>query len=251
LLKPISAERLAEAIARVRRRGPGQPATPPMSALRPPPGERGPAQRVLVRDGTKVHVIDVDDLDFVKGTRSRLRMGAELPRHEMLRLALMSSENRAAYALCRSYPRGLTACVRAMNAKAAELGMKTAYFVEPTGLSKLNVASPCDLAKLVLAAGEIPTIGKYSTAVEHTVHVGRQALQFRNTNSLVEKPDWQVGVQKTGYISEAGRCLVMQTVIDGRQVVIVLLNSFGKLTRIADAKRIRTWLETQHKTKAV
>jgi D-alanyl-D-alanine endopeptidase (penicillin-binding protein 7) len=195
--------------------------------------------------------ITAADVRGTAGSGSRLWPGARLSRNDLLRLALMSSENRAAYALCRSYPKGLTACVRAMNAKAAELGMKTAHFVEPTGLSKLNVASPCDLAKLVLAAGEIPTIARYSTAVEHTVHVGRQALQFRNTNSLVEKPDWQVGVQKTGYISEAGRCLVMQTVIDGRQVVIVLLNSFGKLTRIADAKRIRTWLEAQHKTKAV
>jgi D-alanyl-D-alanine endopeptidase (penicillin-binding protein 7) len=195
--------------------------------------------------------ITAADVRGTAGSGSRLWPGARLSRNDLLRLALMSSENRAAHAHCRTYPKGLTACVRAMNAKAAQLGMKTAHFVEPTGLSKLNVASPCDLAKLVLAAGEIPTIGEYSTDAEHTVYVGRQALQFRNTNSLVEKPDWQVGVQKTGYISEAGRCLVMQAVIDGRQVVIVLLNSFGKLTRIADAKRIRTWLETQHKTKAV
>jgi D-alanyl-D-alanine endopeptidase (penicillin-binding protein 7) len=187
------------------------------------------------------------DVRGTAGSGSRLWQGARMTRADLLRLALMSSENRAAHALCRAYPGGLTACVRAMNTKAAELGMKTAHFIEPTGLSKLNVASPRDLARLVLAAGEVPTIGEYSTDPEHTVYVGRQALQFRNTNSLVEKPDWQVGVQKTGYISEAGRCLVMQTVIDGRQVVIVLLNSFGRLTRIADAKRIRTWLEAQHK----
>jgi D-alanyl-D-alanine endopeptidase (penicillin-binding protein 7) len=189
------------------------------------------------------------DVRGTAGSGSRLWQGARLTRADLLRLALMSSENRAAHVLCRAYPQGLTACVRAMNAKAAELGMKTAHFVEPTGLSKLNVASPRDLARLVLAAGAVPTIAEYSTDPEHTVYVGRQALQFRNTNSLVDKPEWVVGVQKTGYISEAGRCLVMQTVIDGRQVVIVLLNSFGKLTRIADAKRIRTWLESQHKAR--
>ena len=191
--------------------------------------------------------ITAADVLGTAGSGSRLAQGARLSRADLLRLALMSSENRAAYALCRTYPKGLTACVHAMNVKAAQLGMKAAHFVEPTGLSKLNVASPCDLAKLVLAAGSEPTIREYSTDAAHTVNVGRYALQFRNTNSLVEKPDWQVDVQKTGYISEAGRCLVMQTVIDGRQVVIVLLNSFGKLTRIADAKRIRTWLEAQHK----
>ncbi len=191
--------------------------------------------------------ITTADVRGTAGSGSRLAQGARLSRADLLHLALMSSENRATYALCRTYPKGLTACVRAMNVKAAQLGMKTAHFVEPTGLSKLNVASPCDLAKLVLAAGSEPTIREYSTDAEHTVNVGRYALQFRNTNSLVDKPDWQVDVQKTGYISEAGRCLVMQTVIDGRQVVIVLLNSFGKLTRIADAKRIRTWLEAQHK----
>ena len=193
--------------------------------------------------------ITAADVRGTAGSGSRLWQGARMTRADLLRLALMSSENRATHALCRAYPKGLTACVRAMNAKAAELGMKTAHFIEPTGLSKLNVASPRDLAKLVLAAGAIPIIGEYSTDPEHTVYVGRHALQFRNTNSLVEKPDWVVGVQKTGYISEAGRCLVMQTVIDGRQVVIVLLNSFGRLTRIADAKRIRTWLEAQHKAR--
>jgi D-alanyl-D-alanine endopeptidase (penicillin-binding protein 7) len=196
--------------------------------------------------GEKV-TITAADVRGTAGSGSRLAQGARLSRADLLRLALMSSENRATHALCRTYPKGLTACVRAMNVKAAQLGMKSAHFVEPTGLSKLNVASPCDLAKLVLAAGSEPTIREYSTDAEHTVNVGRYALQFRNTNSLVEKPDWQVDVQKTGYISEAGRCLVMQTVIDGRQVVIVLLNSFGKLTRIADAKRIRSWLESQHK----
>ena len=182
------------------------------------------------------------------GSGSRLAQGARLSREDLLRLALMSSENRAAHALCRAYPEGLAACLRAMNAKAAELGMKTARFVEPTGLSKLNVASPRDLAKLVLASGAEPLIREYSTAPSHTVHLGPHAVQFRSTNVLVEREGWQVEVQKTGYISEAGRCLVMQTVIEGRHVVIVLLNSVGRLTRIADVKRIRTWLETLHRT---
>jgi D-alanyl-D-alanine endopeptidase (penicillin-binding protein 7) len=192
-------------------------------------------------------VITADDVRGTAGSGSRLWQGARLSRADLLHLALMSSENRAAHALCRNYPKGLAACVRAMNAKAAQLGMKSAHFVEPTGLSKLNVASPCDLAELVLASSSNPTIREYSTDADHTVVVGRQTLLFRNTNSLVDKPDWQVNIQKTGYISEAGRCLVMQAVIDGREVVIVLLNSFGKYTRFADARRIRTWLEALHK----
>jgi D-alanyl-D-alanine endopeptidase (penicillin-binding protein 7) len=122
--------------------------------------------------------------------------------------------------------------------------MSTAYFADPTGLSSRNVASPEDLAKLVLAAGENPTIRDYSTDADHTVYVNRQRLDYRNTNRLVGNPAWEVNVQKTGYTSQAGRCLVMQAVIDGRQVVIVLLNSWGTLTRIADAKRIRTWMES-------
>jgi D-alanyl-D-alanine endopeptidase (penicillin-binding protein 7) len=192
--------------------------------------------------------ITAADVHGTAGSGSRLFQGARLTRADLLHLALMSSENRAAHALCRNYPKGMAACVRAMNAKAANLGMTSAHFVEPTGLSKLNVASPRDLAKLVLAASGNPTIRQYSTDAEQTVAVGRGSLQFRNTNSLVDKPDWQVNLQKTGYISEAGRCLVMQAVIDGREVVIVLLNSFGKYTRIADAKRIRTWLESQQAT---
>ena len=147
--------------------------------------------------------------------------------------------------MCRNYPDGLPACVQAMNDKAAELEMTTTRFVEPTGLSSSNVASPEDLAKLVLAAAANPIIRDFSTDDSHTVYLGRQALEYRNTNRLVENPAWDVGVQKTGYISKAGRCLVMQTVVDDRPVVIVLLNSLGRLTRIADAMRIRTWLESQ------
>jgi D-alanyl-D-alanine endopeptidase (penicillin-binding protein 7) len=156
----------------------------------------------------------------------------------------MSSENRAAHALCRAYPGGQRACVSAMNAKAMALGMRTARFVEPTGLSSENVSSPADLAKLVRAAAGNVTIREFSTDPDHTVQVGGRAVEFRSTNSLVRKPDWDVTVQKTGYIAEAGRCLVMQTVIHGRDVVIVLLNSWGRLTRIGDANRVRDWLES-------
>ncbi len=194
--------------------------------------------------------ITSEDVLGTVGGGSRLAPGAELSRGDLLHLALMSSENRAAHAVCRRYPGGLSACVQAMNEKAAALGMTTARFVEPTGLSSLNVASPEDLAKLVLAAAGNPTIRDYSTDAAHAVYVNRRQLEFRNTNLLVQNPGWQVNVQKTGYISEAGRCLVMQTVIDGRQVVIVLLNSWGKLTRIADAKRIRTWMESGRRTAA-
>jgi len=194
--------------------------------------------------------ITSDDVRGTAGGGSRLAPGARLSRGDLLRLALMSSENRAAHALCRRYPEGMPACVKAMNRKAAALGMTTARFVEPTGLSSRNVASPEDLAKLVLAAAENPTIRDYSTDAGHTVYVKRQRLEYRNTNLLVQNPAWQVNVQKTGYIPEAGRCLVMQTVIDGRRVVIVLLNSWGKLTRIADAKRVRTWMESKRRVAA-
>jgi serine-type D-Ala-D-Ala endopeptidase (penicillin-binding protein 7) len=195
--------------------------------------------------------ITADDVRGTAGSGSRLAAGHRLSRQDLLHLALMSSENRAAYALCRSYPRGLRACVEAMNKKAAALGMSTAHFVEPTGLSSRNVASPEDLAKLVLAAAGNRTISEYSTSARHTVTIGRHLLEFRNTNLLVANPAWQVDVQKTGYIQEAGRCLVMQAVIDGRPIVMVLLNSYGKYTRIADAKRVRTWLESRSRVAAL
>jgi D-alanyl-D-alanine endopeptidase (penicillin-binding protein 7) len=191
--------------------------------------------------------IKSDDIRGTAGAGSRLGQGTRLSRADMMHLALMSSENRAAHALCREYPQGKAACIRAMNSKAAALGMTTAHFKDPTGLSSQNVASPEDLAKLVLAAARNSTIRAYSTDTDHTVRVHRQNLEFRNTNRLVNSPDWQVNVQKTGYISEAGRCLVMQTVIDDHEVVIVLLNSWGTLTRIADAKRIRSWMESQRR----
>ena len=195
--------------------------------------------------------ITAADVQGTAGSRSRLAPGFRLSRDDLLRLALMSSENRAAHALCRNYPDGLAACVRAMNEKAVALGMTTTRFVEPTGLSSRNVASPEDLAKLVLATAANSTIRDYSTAVGHTVYANRQRLEYHSTNQLVANPAWRVNVQKTGYISEAGRCLVMQAVIDGRPVVIVLLNSLGRLTRIADAVRVRSWLESRHRVASI
>ncbi len=178
------------------------------------------------------------------GVASRLAVGTRLTRRELLRLALMSSENRAAQALCRSYTGGEAACLEAMNARAQALGMTHAHFEDATGLSERNVASPNDLAKLVMAANREELIREFSTTPEYAVRVGRQLLQFHNTDPLVHDPDWQVSVQKTGHIAAAGQCLVLQALIDGRNVVIVLLNSLGKYTRVADARRIRKWLAT-------
>jgi serine-type D-Ala-D-Ala endopeptidase (penicillin-binding protein 7) len=187
--------------------------------------------------------ITTDDRSSGKGAFSRLLPGTHLSRGDLMHLALMASENRAAHALGRNYPGGVAACVAAMNAKARELGMINAHFVEPTGLSDENVASPEDLSKLVVAVAKVPAIREYSTDSGYTVRIGRRMVSFRNTDSLVRRPDWNIVVQKTGYISEAGRCLVMQTVIENRTVVIVLLNSFGKRTRVADARRVRRWME--------
>jgi D-alanyl-D-alanine endopeptidase (penicillin-binding protein 7) len=183
------------------------------------------------------------DRRLERSSASRLAVGNQLSRGDLLHLALMSSENRAAHAVARAYPGGLPACVRAMNLKARELGMKTARFTDPTGLSSGNVSSAADLAKLVGAAAADPTIRTFTTQASHTVAIGRQLLEFRNTNSLVKNADWDIMVQKTGYTSDAGQCLVMKAVIHERPVLIVLLNSFGKYTRVADARRIRKWME--------
>lgn len=180
-----------------------------------------------------------------KGSFSRLAVGTKLSREDLLHLALMASENRAARAVGRSYPGGEPAFVKAMNAKAKALGMTQTHFDDPSGLSTENVSSARDLAKLVMAASRNPTIREFSTSPSHTVKVGRSMLEFRNTNSLVRNPGWDITVQKTGFINEAGECLVMQTTIGERPVVMVLLNSFGKYTRVADAKRIRQWMESQ------
>ena len=187
--------------------------------------------------------LTVADRRLERSSASRLAVGNKLSRADLLHLALMSSENRAAHAVARAYPGGLPACVKAMNAKARALGMKSAHFTDPTGLSSGNVSDAADLAKLVAAAAANPTIRSYSISASHTVAVGRHLLEFRNTNSLVKKADWDVVLQKTGYTSDAGQCLVMKTVIRERPVLIVLLNSFGKYTRVADARRIRKWME--------
>ena len=195
-----------------------------------------------------------DDRFVGKGAGSRLLPGTQLSRGDLMHLALMASENRAAHALGRNYPGGTAACVLAMNAKARELGMTNARFVEPTGLSDENVASPEDLSKLVMAAAKVAEIREFSTDGDYTIEVGRHLVHYHNTDSLVSRPDWNIVVQKTGYIHEAGRCLVMQTVIDDRPVVIVLLNSFGKRTRVADARRVRRWVEATmvaHATAAI
>jgi len=183
------------------------------------------------------------DRDFPKGGVSRLTVGATLTRGDLMHLALMSSENRAAHALGNNYPGGMPAMVAAMNAKAAELGMASSHFVDPTGLSSQNVASPEDLTKLVIAASHNPSIREYSTDTHYAVKVRRHMVEFRNTDNLVANPTWNIIVQKTGYLAEAGKCLVMAAVIEGRSVVIVLLDSLGKYTRVADAKRIKTWME--------
>jgi D-alanyl-D-alanine endopeptidase (penicillin-binding protein 7) len=183
------------------------------------------------------------DRDFPKGGFSRLTVGTTLTRGDLMHLALMSSENRAAHALGNNYPGGMPAMVAAMNAKAAELGMASSHFVDPTGLSSQNVASPEDLTKLVIAASHNPSIREYSTDSHYAVKVRRHMVEFRNTDNLVANPTWNIIVQKTGYIAEAGKCLVMAAVIEGRSVVIVLLDSLGKYTRVADAKRIKTWME--------
>jgi len=187
--------------------------------------------------------ITQDDVDTEKGSRSRLKVGTSLTRGEMLHLALMSSENRAANALGRTYPGGMAVFVSLMNAKAKLLGMSDTRYVEPTGLSSRNQSSAQDLASLVVAAHSDPLLREMSTSAGYQVAVGNRTLQFNNTNGLIKNPDWDIGLQKTGYISEAGRCLVMQTRIAGRKLIMVFLDSAGKLSRLGDAERVRRWVE--------
>ena len=184
------------------------------------------------------------DVDTEKGSRSRLKVGAELSRGELLHLALMSSENRAAHALGRSYPGGLQAFIGQMNAKAKMLGMNDTSYAEPTGLSSKNQSSARDLATLVNVAHGDPTLRELSTSPSYQVEVGNRTLQYNNTNRLVKSPAWDIGLQKTGYISEAGQCLVMQAKVSGRKLIMVFLDSAGKLSRIADAERVRRWVES-------
>ena len=185
-----------------------------------------------------------EDVDTEKGSRSRLRVGTQLARGEMLHLALMASENRAAHALGRHYPGGSAAFVAAMNRKALQLGMSDTHYVEPTGLSSQNQSSARDLATLVKAAYSHPIIRELSTSPEYSVEVGARQVQFHNTNRLVSNPEWEIGLQKTGYISEAGRCLVMQAKLAGRQLIMVFLDSAGKYSRLGDAERVRHWITT-------
>jgi D-alanyl-D-alanine endopeptidase (penicillin-binding protein 7) len=190
--------------------------------------------------------VGIADLDLLKGSHSRLRLGSELPRGEMLRLALMASENRAASSLARHYPGGTDACVAAMNRKAQSLGMAHTRFADPTGLSSDNVSTASDLAWMVSAAAGYDLIRDATTTASLYVEVqptGR-VLGYNNTNSLVRTAQWDIQLSKTGFIREAGKCLVMLTNIASRPTVIVLLDSYGRLTRIGDANRVKYWLET-------
>ncbi len=190
--------------------------------------------------------VDIGDIDVLKGSHSRLRLGTELSRREMLRLALMSSENRAASSLARNYPGGTAAFVDAMNRKAQSLGMSNTHFSDPTGLSSENVSTANDLAKMVRAAAGYQLIKDFTTTSSHYVEMQPtgNVLGFNNTNSLVRGGQWDILLSKTGFIREAGKCLVMLANIASRPVVIVLLDSYGKLTRVGDANRVKHWLET-------
>ncbi|HLY96765.1 MAG: D-alanyl-D-alanine endopeptidase [Sideroxydans sp.] len=188
--------------------------------------------------------IEAEDRDHLKGTRSRMRNGMTLTRGELLKLALMASENRAAAALARTYPGGTQVVLAMMNAKARELGMESTQFFDPTGLHSDNVSTAQDLVKMVMAAQHYELIHQYTTSQSHIVNIdGRRTLRYNNTNPLVRNASWDIGLSKTGYISEAGRCLVMQAKILQRPVVIVLLDSWGKRTRVGDAVRIKNWME--------
>ena len=187
-----------------------------------------------------------DDVDTLRGSSSHVPVGTELSREDMLRLALMSSENRAAQLLGRTYPGGLEAFVEAMNAKARILDMSDSHFADPTGLSPENRSSANDLVKLVKAAYEHDVIRAHSISGELALPVGKRMVRYGNTNCLTANPNWDIGLQKTGYISAAGRCIVMQAVVEGQRIVMVLLDSVGKYSRIGDAQRIRDWLESKH-----
>ena len=194
---------------------------------------------------TETLTIGDEDVDTLKGTRSRLKVGTQLSREDMLLLALMASENRAASALSRHYPGGAAAFVEAMNHKAAAIGLKDTRFSDPTGLTAANVSSARDLTKMVAAAAHYPLIRELSTTSDRTVLANGRPISFHNTNTLVRSPasGWEIAVSKTGYIREAGKCLVMQAWLNNKPVVIVLLDSWGRLTRIGDANRIKRWIE--------
>ncbi|WP_114650079.1 serine hydrolase [Pseudothauera hydrothermalis] len=193
---------------------------------------------------SEVLTVSNADIDTLKGTGSRLPIGARLSREQMLLLALMSSENRAASALARHYPGGEPAFIQAMNVKARMIGLKDTRFYDSTGLNPRNVSSPRDLVKLAAAAAEYPLIREFTTSDERQVRVGGKVLQYRNSNSLVRDPSWEIGLSKTGFIREAGRCVVMQTRLKGEPVIIVLMNASSRWARDDDAKRLREWLQT-------
>ena len=206
---------------------------------------------LVVLDGQQpldeIITITNDDKWKGKGAFSRLPVGAKITRGDLLKLALMASENRAARTLGRNYPGGMKAFVRTMNQKAKALGMTKTKFDEPSGLSSLNVSTPRDLSRLLNAVSRDTRIREFSTLESHEVRIGKGSLVYRNTNLLIGKPDWDITVQKTGYTNDAGECLVMQAMIGDRMVNMVLMNSFGKLTRTADARRVRRWMEAQDK----
>lgn len=195
--------------------------------------------------GEEFYITD-DDVDTLKGSRSRLAVGTQLTRQEALLLALMSSENRAAHALGRNYPGGIPAFVAAMNRKAQELGMTNSRFLDPTGLNSGNVSTARDLAKMVTAAYKYPAIREASTTSEAKFDVRGRMQEYRNTNPLVRSDSWDIGVTKTGFIREAGKCLVMQAKVNNRPMVFVLLDSEGSMTRVGDANRLKRWAEAQH-----
>lgn len=200
-------------------------------------------------DPSELLTITDEDKDVLRHSRSRLPVGTCLPREQALLLALLASENRAAHALGRTFPGGLSVFVGAMNAKAKELGLTGTRFEDPTGLSSNNVASAHDLARIIGAAYLYPEIRDFTTRPETSIQAGRRNIQFPNTNALVRSPRWTIGLSKTGYIEEAGRCLVMQAMLANRPVVIILLDSLGKYSRLGDANRIKQWMEARLSSK--
>jgi serine-type D-Ala-D-Ala endopeptidase (penicillin-binding protein 7) len=196
-------------------------------------------------DMGKIISIEEADKDALRNSPSDLFIGARLTRREALLVALMASENRAAHALARTFPGGVDALVKAMNEKAKALALAETKFEDPTGLSKKNISSARDLIRLMAAACGYPEICAYSTTHEITLQSGQKQMHFVNTNALIGNPDWQIGLSKTGYIGESGRCLVMQTELAGRPLLIVLLNSSGENARLSDANRIKNWLQNR------
>ena len=190
----------------------------------------------------QIEVTD-EDRDLIKNTGSRLAVGSVLSRDDMLHIALMASENRAAASLSRYFPGGRPAFIAAMNAKAHSLGMNDTHFLSPSGLSSENVSTGRDLVRMVDAAYQYPLIREYSTDESYEVNTGRRTIHYGTTNALVRGHKWDIGLQKTGFINEAGECMVMQTTIQGRAIDIVLLDSNGKYSRFGDAQRIRTWID--------